>query len=329
MSVTALALRQQKAYQNTAAVPALLEDLKVIAELDRIAEVESRRLRQKANTTTGCGCGAAILAFVSFWGASLIGIYVVLVILPAICTAVVCLIWAAQTKRKALYEGELDVPNPRYRFLQRLLPVLQSDMKSKGTLGINLDLSAPDSRPKFVTQLPHPRRRDWKIDFFEDPWLRLKGRYVDSSRFLLTISQRHQIRSGRNVNGKLRTRPRFKGFDLRLDITCTPKLRPALMKFPSLHRAVQLPRGAVLKQVKTTPKGLCIKVRLPEGPFPGFVPASIKPELTYRDPAQLLPSAIANAETAVETALYETSLAMFLSAFQAINWARLRTRNLA
>ncbi|MGF1524998.1 MAG: hypothetical protein ACFBSF_21945 [Leptolyngbyaceae cyanobacterium] len=82
MPVTALALRQQKAYQNTAAVPVLLEDLKIIAELDRVAEAESQRLRQKANTTTGFGGGSAILAFISFWGASVIGAYAVLVIIP-------------------------------------------------------------------------------------------------------------------------------------------------------------------------------------------------------------------------------------------------------
>ena len=329
MSVTALALRQQKAYQKTAAVPVLLEDLTAIAELDRIAETESQRLRKKANNAAGLGCGFAGVVFLCFIGASFVGASITVLLLPAILAAVFFFIRTAQVRSKALYEGELDVPNHRYQVLRKLLPVLQGDMKPKGRLGLNLDLSAPDSRHKFAGKTPHPRRRGWEIDFFDDPWLRLKGRYIEGSRFLLTINQRHQVRSGRNINGKLRTRPRFKGFDLRLDITCAPKFRPALMQLPTLRQVVQLPEGAVLKQIKVTPKGLCIKVRLPENPFPGFVPASTRPELTYRDPRQLLPEAIAKAEAAVETALYETSLAMFLSAFQAINWARLQTRHLA
>lgn len=329
MSAITLTLRRQKAYQNTAPIPVILEDMATIADLDRVAEAESQRLRKVADTWTGWGCGAAGLSFLCLFAASFLGSFAVFLLLLGVGTTIFFLARASQTRQKALYEGELDFPNHRYQLLQRLLPVLKRDMKPKGAIGINLDLSAPDRRQKFITQMPHPRRRGWKIDFFEDPWLRLKGRFVDGTRFLLTLNQRHQIRSGRNVNGKQRTRPRFKGFDLRLDITCSPQLHPTLAQLPPLQGAVQLPHSATLKQIKITPKGLCIKVRLPEGPFPAFIPASTRPALTYRDPRQLLPSAIAQSEQDLETALYETSLAMLLSAFQVINLARLQSKHLA
>jgi hypothetical protein len=322
--ITAITLRRTQAYVDSANGAMLLQNLGHIAEIDRLAEAEKASLQGQVQEATRIGCIAFAIVFGAIFFGGFFGAVSLFLIAPAVVVTIVFFYRAYQFHQKAIYEGQLDFPNHRYRLPQRLIPILKRDMTLNRKIAIALDFTPPDKRSKFQREVPHPRRRGWKIEYFADPWLTLQGRFADGTRFALKVIQRHEIRSGRNVNGKLRVRPRFKGFDLQLDLTCSLAISQALNQLPALGGAVKLPQGVYLKGMRPTPHGLRMKVRLPGERFPAFVPESVRRELMYRNPVELNPDAISQANQDLEEMLYQTSLLMFMSSYQVVNLVRVR-----
>ncbi|MBF2034599.1 MAG: hypothetical protein IGR92_03760 [Leptolyngbyaceae cyanobacterium T60_A2020_046] len=330
MTITATALRRSQVYQAEVPLSDMARDLRAIAAIDQQAEAAIAHYQQKITRSGQIGCVAVLIAFVgSIVLGSVAAALVPLLLVPFGGVAAFFFYQAWKNGKQMAYEGRLDFANFRYGLVERLVPLLERDMRHSERVRIHLQLGPPDAREKFVGEMPHPRRRGWKIDHFCDRWLTLAGKLLDQTRFELHIHQRHEIRSGRNVNGKLRIRPRFKGFDLRLDITCPPEVRSHIAALPNLQGAVRLPRYVWLKAIAPTRRGLRLKVRVPGEIFPGYVPKSVQPVQAYANPLAVSPQVLADASTEIETFLYDTTVSMLLSAYQVVNLARVRARHAA
>jgi|GEM_PF-2111988 len=81
--------------------------------------------------------------------------------------------------------------NRRYELVEELAKILQRDMSSKAKITLMLDLSAPMSSSKLLSK---GSVGSWKVKYFEDPWLRLQGSFLDGTDFEIRLIDRHQLR---------------------------------------------------------------------------------------------------------------------------------------
>jgi hypothetical protein len=307
MAVNLATLRDRLTYRNTATPALVRKDMGQLSQIDKQAEVETAKFRKRRNLAATIGTIFGFLAFVTF-GLTL------LIAVPAI-------VFAIQTQEKVKYHRRLDLPNYRYQLLNRLLPILERDMRPSGRVAAILQFDPPDNKTKVVRKIPHPRRPGWQIELFEDPWLTLRGRLIDGTRFALTLTQHHQERSGKNVNNKLRIRPRYKGIDLRLELKCLPQRYPNLATIKNPEQAVQLPKGVLLKEIRVDSRTLVLKAKLSEQAHLNFMPALGNFQATPS--AVVSPQLQAEAEKNLEDDLHRTIVLMFMSAYQILNLTRM------
>ncbi|MFN0051233.1 MAG: hypothetical protein ACKV0T_03525, partial [Planctomycetales bacterium] len=88
--------------------------------------------------------------------------------------------------------ARLDLANRRYELCAELMRLLGRDMAKDAPLSVALDLARPNERRKKsdVGQV-----RDWKVTYFQDPWLRLRGKFADGTTFQITMIEKFQARS--------------------------------------------------------------------------------------------------------------------------------------
>ncbi len=309
MAIDSAALQRNLAYVAIDTIPRLQADLEELADLDRTAEVARQKFQKRLTISLLVSVVSFIASFPSF-GAALI------LLIPAVAIAI-------HSGYQLRSYRRLDFPNHRYRLLQRLVELLARDMTARSSLEVQLDLSPPDEKVKRTGETPYPGRPRWKITHYRDPWLIVQGRWVDGTRFHLTLTQEHQVRSGRNPKGKQKVKPRFKGIDLTLVLTCPDSMHQVLPTLKNPSTALRLPPQARAKALRVTDRGMVVKAHLPGQAFANFVPASFN--LAVSSGGQTAQAQV-QAEQDLEDGLYQTIAMMFLSAAQVVNLARATVR---
>lgn len=169
-----------------------------------------------------------------------------------------CAAWI--TKR---HYGKFNTEDRRYELLGEVLPLLATDLADDARLRVRLDLLRADHKSKFKRK---GQAGVWKVKFYEDPWLRLEGRFLDGTAFLLEVVEyfQHRGKWSRSSSGKSKYKSKTKSataFRLRL--------RPRAKRYqhlgtlaPSAAKAVQLPAGADPKGVSCEDGSLGLTCKL-------------------------------------------------------------------
>ena len=244
--------RKSLAYKGSFSAPQIQANLKQIAVQDKQAE-------KKRNIYVAIAIISGVLAFFSvIWVAESNGIAAIPIVLIAV--AVVTGVLAGRWNR-------LDVPDLRYGLPPQLTEMLSRDMAKGSTFDTRIDFSKPTQKSKQTSKGPWPRRSGWTQTFFEDPWLWLSGKFLDSTRFTLTLTEITVVRSGykrsRSGKRKHKTKTKPKGMIAELHLVFPRKRYGAVKMLSSeLRGAINLPQDAALKRIKVDDRHLLLRVKV-------------------------------------------------------------------
>jgi hypothetical protein len=280
------------AYQSTASIATMIQNL------SGIAQRQQDIVRKKTRLTW-----TAVVAFAGAFGS-----FFVAGLIPPLGAVliVVCLGYGIYAVIGVNHQGKIELVKYRYALLARLLKVFDRDMQNSSPVSVVAVFSKPDQPHKKQDTIPHPTRQKWKLDRFCDRWLDLKGRFLDGSRFDLSVTEFYQKaygwKRGRSGKSKYKTKSKSKGWEVALTLKYSARKYGATQVLQQeIQDAIQLPSQAVLKGLKVTPKSiqLVVKVR---------------------------PNASSPTDEINEAELYRTITMMFLSLYQVLNLAKLLSR---
>jgi hypothetical protein len=277
-------------YQADTSVRQIFKDLKELAEIKQLAE-------QKAAYFSTWGLrGVGLILFAIFmWFFALTNFLkdgarfgFIMFVIPIVIATIFCSV-------KWNYYQKLKLRDDRYELSKKILSMVNRDRTPKSNVKIGIHFTPAGEKGKKTQTLPHPRKRGWKLDIFEDQWLTLEGKFLDSTNFFLTVTELNRTAYGTNARGKSKSKNKLKGTEINLKLSFPGK------KYGSIHviqkaapEAVKLPQKVNLKRMKVTPKAIDLTVNTPH-----FF---------------------------TQEQMYQTITMMFLSLYQILNFAKLLSR---
>ncbi|MBM83491.1 MAG: hypothetical protein CMJ78_23275 [Planctomycetaceae bacterium] len=195
----------------------------------------------------------------------------------------------------------MDMDNRRYEAVDRLLTLLQTDMASEATVSVKIDLGPHNAHSKYARR---GKVNDWSVKYYVDPWLTINGRFVDGTKFTVSMIEKQQDRSKWKTNARGKTKHKSK----------TKRQSEAIvaLKFKSekyshvdkiagkLSGALQLPDWADVKSIDATEESLSLRTSM-RRPWGTIASKRKRPD---RDAVELLSM-------------------MFLSLYQGLNLSRM------
>ena len=289
MAINLKTFAKDLTYQADTSVRQIFKDLKELAEIKQLAEKKAAYFRNLA-IWSWLGIVLIIIglcfAYSNDW-TNLIGFgffLLAVLIVPAIFCSV-----------KLSYYNKLKLRDDRYELPKKILSMVNRDRTPKSNVKIMIHFTPAGKMGKKIQTLPHPSKRGWKLDIFEDQWLTLEGKFIDSTNFSLTVTDLNRRAYGSNARGKSKSKNKPKGTEINLKLSFPSK------KYGSIHviqkaapEAVKLPELVNLKRMKVTGKAIDLTVNTPY--FSNY------PEM------------------------YQTITMMFLSLYQILNFAKLLSR---
>ena len=290
MAINLKTFAKDLTYQANTSVRQIFKDLKELAEIKQLAE------KKVAYFSKLAVWGVALIIFLIFlWFFALTNfssgrifgfIMFVILIIPTIFCSV-----------KWNYYHKLKLRDERYELTKKILSMVNRDRTPKSNVKILIHFTPADKMGKKIQTLPHPSKRGWKLDIFEDQWLTLEGKFIDSSNFCLTVTDLDRKASWFNSRGKFKSKYKDKGTDINLRLTFPSKKYGATNFLQqATQSAVKLPAGigVQLKQIKVGGKVIDLTVNTPQN-------------LNQED-------------------MYQTITMMFLSLYQVLNFAKMLSR---
>ncbi len=199
---------------------------------------------------------------------------------------------------KLSYYKKLKLRDERYELPKKILSMVNRDRTPNSKVKIGIHFTPAGEMGKKIQTLPHPSKRGWKLDIFEDQWLTLEGKFQDSTNFSLTVTELNRRAYGTNARGKSKSKNKPKGTEINLKLSFPSK------KYGSIHviqkaapEAVKLPEQVNLKRMKVTGKAI---------------------ELTVNTPHFFK-----------QEEMYQTITMMFLSLYQVLNFAKMLSKRRA
>jgi hypothetical protein len=292
MAINLKTFAKDLTYQADTSVRQIFKDLKELAEIKQLAEQKAAYFRNWA-IWSWLGIVLIIIglcfAYSNDW-TNLIGFgffLLAVLIVPAIFCSV-----------KLSYYNKLKLRDDRYELPKKILSMVNRDRTPKSKVKILIHFTPAGEMGKKIQTLPHPSKRGWKLDIFEDQWLTLEGKFLDSTNFFLTVTELNRTAYGQNPRGKSKSKNKLKGTEINLKLSFPSK------KYGSIHviqkaapEAVKLPEEVNLKRMKVTPKAIDLTVNTPQ---------FFKQE-----------------------EMYQTITMMFLSLYQILNFAKLLSKKRA
>jgi hypothetical protein len=289
MAINLTTFAKDLTYQANTSVRQIFKDLKELAEIKQLAEQKAAYFRNLA-IWSWLGIVLIIIglcfAYSNDW-TNLIGFgffLLAVLIVPAIFCSV-----------KLSYYNKLKLRDDRYELPKKILSMVNRDRTPNSKVKIRIHFTPAGKMGKKIQTLRHPSKRVGKLDIFEDQWLTLEGKFLDSTNFFLTVTEFNRRAHGFNANGKWKIKDKPKGIEINLKLSFPRK------KYGSIHviqkaapEAVKLPEDVNLKRMKVTPKALDLTVKTPH----------------YFNQKEM----------------YQTITMMFLSLYQILNFAKLLSR---
>ena len=298
MAINLKTFAKDLTYQADTSVRQIFKDLKEIAEIKQLAEQKVAYFSKLAGWS---GLGIVLIIIIGLFFPSLntwtslrgLGFFLLAVLIVA---AIFCTV-------KQSYYNKLKLRDDRYELSKKILSMVNRDRTPNSNVKIRIHFTPAGQMGKKTQTLPHPlirigRNPGWKVDIFEDQWLTLEGKFLDSTNFFLTVTELNRRAYGQNARGKWKSKDKPKGTEINLKLSFPRK------KYGSIHviqnaapEAVKLPEQVNLKRMKVTGKAIDLTVNTPH---------FFKQE-----------------------EMYQTITMMFLSLYQVLNFAKMLSKRRA
>ncbi|OUL22808.1 hypothetical protein BV378_23090 [Nostoc sp. RF31YmG] len=299
MPINVLKFRKNLIYTAKANVNTVIADLQELAGTDQLAELQQSKYAKRALHYFYGVIGCFILGFMLLFLVEKIPA-VSLVILALFLAIIILLFAIIYEFFKKFKLRKLNIINYRYIVAQRLVEMLARDMDAASELEIQLSFKPTKIKENIAETLPHPTKRDWKIDKYQNEWLILTGHLLDKTRFLLTATEGSKTQYGwKRSSGK--SKYKTKTTDIGLDVVLSlnyPQRRYGAIKIlqNEVSSAIKLPYLVHMRNIKLTEKAVHLSVRM-------------------------APQVADNGKH-----IYETIMMMFLSLYQVLNLAKVLSK---
>ena len=244
MAIDLTQFKRSHCCQGTATAAEITETLKQIRQFDAKSEGSRRLMRWMMLFSflliiAGVGGGIALTNPILFFVALGAGIVFVLLIIVHTST------------------GKNDLPNRRYELLEDVIGVVRRDMPKDAPLNVSLDLAPPHAKRKKTRQ---DKVKDWNVTYYDDPWLKLSGKFADGTDFEIAMLERYQARKkwARSRSGKSKLKTKSKSATL-----TSVNIYPKQKKYANLSQVanqirahVQLPQWSRVKKAEVDSKSL-------------------------------------------------------------------------
>ncbi|KZL50593.1 hypothetical protein PN456_10660 [Nodularia spumigena CS-586/05] len=293
-------LRQKLIYEDTAGFDSITTDLDDIAALSQLAEIKQKKFGNQAKYYFVC---AAVLGLVTFSISSVTiasGFLNIAVFL--LYVGLVSLIIAGIYALFRMFKFQrLNLINYRYNLIRQVMQMLGRDLEDTHSIYLKLSFQKGENKEYKTNTLPHPYKSGWKIDIFENQWLNIKGRFLDKTRFVLTITELSKRQYGykRSSSGKNKYKSKLKsgGLEVNLYLTYSQRRYGAVKLLQNdVRDAIKIPQFSKVRGLKVTDRNMNLTVRI----SPQFAENQEK--------------------------IYQTILAMFLSLYQVLNLAKMLSK---
>jgi hypothetical protein len=300
MAINLTTFAKDLTYQADTSVRQIFKDLKELAEIKQLAE---QKVAYFSTLVFWSGLGIVLIIIGGFF---IIGLFVVFLkslttllglgfYILAVLLLPVLIVVTIFCSVKWNYYHTLKLRDARYELSKKIVSMVNRDITPNSNVKIRIHFTPAGKMGKKIQTLPHPSKRGWKLDIFEDQWLTLEGNFLDSTNFFLTVTEFNRRAYGRNARGKSKSKNKPKGIEINLKLSFPSK------KYGSIHviqkaapEAVKLPEEVNLKRMKVTGKAIDLTVNTPY---------------------------FFNQEE-----MYQTITMMFLSLYQVLNFAKLLSR---
>ena len=194
---------------------------------------------------------AAVMSIAGVCTLFLLFAFFPLAVIPGIVLAI-CAVFYFQKKN-------LDLSNRRYELTIDVVNALSRDMPKEGQIKLKMDLTAPGNSHKKTASR---KVQGWDVTYYEDPWLRLEGRFADGTAYDISMNDRFQSRTkwARSSSGKNKKKSKTKSATV-----TSVKLFPKQKKYANLaqvtaqtNQLLKLPTWVKVKKVKAEPDVLAV-----------------------------------------------------------------------
>lgn len=254
MSINLQAFRKSLTYEATASVAKILTDLKEIAAINRIAAMREKIFRSLLICFI---LGASVSVFLStltgtFW-IVICGFFLIAAILAGIMMN---------------RYSQLNFLKQRYELLKKVLPMLERDMKNGAHISVYLVCSPVTKKSKVNQTTYYPNQLKPKIDYYRDDWLKIKGQFIDKTRFWLTIAELNPRKYSSKILNVNETNDKIISKVYGLDITitlifCRRQDKVVRLLQNQVKEAIKLTESAQIRQIKVTDRNMNLTVNLP------------------------------------------------------------------
>ena len=159
-----------------------------------------------------------------------------------------------------LYYCRFDIEDRRYEFVASLLALLQVDMEENATAEIYVNFLPHNHKSKFQRK---GKVGYWDANFYNDAWFSMRGRFLDGTKFSMTLLEKQQdrSRSKRSASGKLKTKTKTKNAsEVIVSLKFKNKRYPNAQELASgIQQFVRLPQWAELKSVAAEGDALTLR----------------------------------------------------------------------
>jgi hypothetical protein len=252
MSSAIDAFRRSHVYTASATVPEITSDLRAIHVIGKDIDSHRRRYLKIFGILI---VPAIIVGFIAirhvFREPIIFGVLLAAIDGPCI---IALLLWRKYANR--WYELRLG------ELVDRTLQTLSRDMASSAKVSVRIDMLAHNHSTKLKRK---GQVKQWKVEYYVDPWLTLTGRLLDGSALRLAAITHFQKRScwkkSRSGKSKLKTKSKESTtFSLRLRIK--PRKYPRVEEITNAASAVQLPATVTLRKATTSADTVFLSAQL-------------------------------------------------------------------
>jgi hypothetical protein len=253
--------RKTLTYESTATIASILSELNDLAQIGEAAQVKADKYKKQGQYYI---FGIVLSIIFMIVVLALGGLLFILLLLTSIFFIVACI----RAFNKANEYKQFNVINQfRTRLIKDILKMLARDMDSSTNVDVYLSFKPIPIKDNLVGTVPHPAKKDWKIDNFQHQWLKIQGQFLDKTRFGLTATGLSKTQYGwkRGASGKSKYKSKTKatGLDVTLSLTY-PQRRYGAIKIlkDEVSGAIQLPNFCRLRNLKVTDKAINLVVRV-------------------------------------------------------------------
>jgi hypothetical protein len=300
MSTLLKEFQQNFNYERTATIPEIVADLNQIVEIDKLSELKKKEYKTKAlYYFIGLAVSIVLLILIIFLaiGNNYFGLAMPLLII-AIIGFILAVLYASFMQENFTI---LNFAYYRYESTKQVLQMLNRDIDNISEVELQLSFKTILAKENKKYTIAHPHKSGWKIDHYQDEWLKIKGQFLDKTRFGLTAIELSKNQYGweRVRSGKIKYKSKTKKLGLDVILTLTyPLKRYGAVKVLQNEAmgAIQLPTYCKIRGLKITEKSINLAVR-------------ISPDMSEK-----------------KHEIYQTITMMFLSLYQVLNLAKILSK---